>query len=144
MTIGRFHRDVRRTKAGRCRSEDGQSTVELALILPVLVAVAIGLAQVVSIVHTQVLVVHAVREAARQVAVDPTVDSRRIVLEASRLDADRLQVVVSQPVPAQAGAGGSTATVALTYRAPIRIPLIGLVAEPELTSEVTVWVEQRP
>jgi len=129
---------------GRFRRDDGQSTVELALILPVLVAVAIGLAQMVSVMHTQLMVSHAAREAARQLAVDPAVNSRTVALNASALHAERLEVVVSQPTPAISGGDGSTATVSLAYLAPIRIPLIGVVAEPELASSVTVWLEERP
>jgi len=128
---------------GRFRRDDGQSTVELALILPVLVAVALGLAQMVSVMHTQLMLSHAAREAARQLAVDPAVNSRTVALNASALHAERLEVVVSQSTPAISG-GGSTATVSLGYLAPIRIPLIGVVAEPELASSVTVWLEERP
>ena len=45
--------------------------MELALVLPLVVALLLAVVQVGLIVRDQVLVVHAAREAAREAAVDP-------------------------------------------------------------------------
>lgn len=49
--------------------DTGQAAVELALVLPLLAAALAGLVQIGLIARDQVLLVHAVREAARQVSV---------------------------------------------------------------------------
>ena len=53
------------------RGDEGQAAVELALVLPLVVALLLAVVQVGLIVRDQVLVVHAAREAAREAAVDP-------------------------------------------------------------------------
>ena len=55
-------------RAGR-RDDRGQATVEVALMLPVLVILAMALVQVGLVARTTVLVHHAAREGARAAAV---------------------------------------------------------------------------
>lgn len=52
----------------RCRSERGAVTAELALALPVLVAVTIGLVWLLSVGMAQIQLIDATREAARALA----------------------------------------------------------------------------
>ena len=123
---------------GPGRGDRGQAAVELALVLPLVVLVLLAVVQVGLVVRDQVLVVHAAREAARQAAVDPSPDGpRKAALAGSGLDPDRLEVVVS----GRAGAG-SRVTVALRYRAPAEVPLVGpALGDLTLEAEATMRVE---
>ena len=56
-------------RGGRAGADRGQSTVEFALVLPLVVMVLLLVVQVGLVVRDQVLVVHAAREAARAAAV---------------------------------------------------------------------------
>jgi Flp pilus assembly protein TadG len=58
-------RPVRRTS----RSDDGQGTVELALVLPLVAVLLVAVVQVGLVVRDHVLVAHAAREAARAAVV---------------------------------------------------------------------------
>jgi Flp pilus assembly protein TadG len=62
----------------RRRREGGQSTVELALVLPVVAIVALSLIDIGLVIRDNLLVVHAAREAARAQAVgeDPVTAAR--------------------------------------------------------------------
>jgi hypothetical protein len=79
---------------GRCRDE-GQSTVELALVLPFVVLLALAVGQVAVIAHHQLVVLHVAREAARAAAVAddaPAAAAERAAHAASGLDDKRLAV----------------------------------------------------
>jgi Flp pilus assembly protein TadG len=51
--------------------------VELALVLPLVLLLLLGVVQVGLVVRDQILVVHAAREAAREAAVDPAPGAAR-------------------------------------------------------------------
>jgi Flp pilus assembly protein TadG len=105
----------------RGSGDEGQAAVELALVLPLVVLVLLAVVQVGLLVRDQVLVVHAAREAAREAAVEAAADApRRAALVGSGLEGDRLSVDVSGR-----GAPGSRVRVAVRYRAPARVPLVG-------------------
>ena len=81
----------------RARADGGQSTVEFALVLPLVVVVLLLVVQVGLVVRDQVLVVHAAREAVRAASVGDSNDQvRRAAAAAGPLDADRLTVVANQ------------------------------------------------
>lgn len=115
----------------RGRGEGGQSTVELALALPVLAVLALLLLQVALVVRDQVLLAHAAREAARAAAVEPEEEAaRRAALAGARLDSDALQVALTVPAATTA-----VRTVVLTYRSPTRVPVVGaLVGDVRLSA----------
>jgi Flp pilus assembly protein TadG len=119
--------------------EGGQATVELALCLPVLAALALVLLQVALVVRDQVLVTHAAREAARQAAVSADVRTvRSAAAAAGRLDPDRLTVTVSGR-----GRPGSRAEVAVRYVSPTVLPIIGpLVGDVALRAKAAMRVER--
>jgi Flp pilus assembly protein TadG len=119
--------------------EGGQATVELALCLPVLAALALVLLQVALVVRDQVLVTHAAREAARQAAVSADVRTvRSAATAAGRLDPDRLTVTVSGR-----GRPGSRAEVAVRYVSPTVLPIIGpLVGDVALRANAAMRVER--
>jgi hypothetical protein len=119
--------------------EDGQATVELALCLPVLAALALLLLQVAVVVRDQVLVTHAAREAAREAAVSPDVRSvRRAAVASGRFDPDRLTVTVTGR-----GRPGSSASIEVRYVSPTVLPIVGgLVGDVALRAKVSIRVER--
>lgn len=117
------------------RGERGQATVELALLLPVLVASLLAVVQVALIVRDQVAVVHAAREAARTAAVDP--DPARAVAAAQAVldDAD----VSVGPRPEV----GEQIEVSVSYRSATEVPMVGpLIPDPVLRARAVMRVER--
>ena len=57
---------------GQQRRQKGQATVELMLVLPVIVMLALLIAQVGLVARDSVLLHHVAREAAREAAVNPS------------------------------------------------------------------------
>ncbi len=117
----------------------GQAAVELALVLPLLAALALGLLQVALVVRDQVLVTHAAREGARHAAV--TADRGEVVAAvegaSSGLDPRRIEVSIRGR-----GEPGSHVTVTVRYAAPTSVPVVGaLVGDVDLRAEVTMRVE---
>lgn len=118
--------------------DGGQASVELALVLPVVVLLALFLVQVGLVVRGQVLVTHASREGARAAAVDdgPTA-ARSAAVAGSSLAADRLDVVVDGR-----GGPGSRVTVQVRYQMPTEVPLVGLLlGDVTLRASTTMRVE---
>jgi Flp pilus assembly protein TadG len=116
----------------------GQSTVELALVLPVVVLLLLVLLQVGLVARDVVLVAHAAREGARAAAVDADQDAARDAVEASAgLDPDRLAVRTS----GRSGPG-SRVRVEVVYRIPTNVPVIGhMLGDHTARSAVTMRVE---
>lgn len=116
----------------------GQSTVELALLLPVVVLLLLAVLQVALVARDVVLVTHASREAARAAAVDIAPGAaREAALASSGLRGDRLDVVVR----GRSGPG-SRVRVELTYRAPTSLPIIGaMLGDRAIRSSATMRVE---
>lgn len=103
------------------QNERGQSTVELALCLPLIVIVLAAVVQVGVISIDNVKVWHAAREAARVAAVDS--QRAEIVGAAERSGLDRLDVVVE---PADLyRRQGEPVTVTVSYAPSTSVPVIG-------------------
>ena len=122
------------------RWEDrGQSTVEFALILPLVALVVLCIVQAGLVVRDQLLVSHAAREAARAASVsedDRTGAALRAARQAGSLQSDRLSGTV-----AVTDSGGSVRVV-ITYKSATRLALIGaLVPDINLESSVVMRVE---
>jgi Flp pilus assembly protein TadG len=118
--------------------DQGQATVELVLLLPVIVLALAAIAQVTVLARDRLLVVHAAREAARAAAVDPTPQAAsNAARQATGLDPDRLSVTLgSERAP------GDRLRVTVIYRAPTSVILIGpLLGDKVLSSDVTVRIE---
>ena len=113
--------------------------MELALLLPLVVVLLLGLVQVAVVARDQVLVVHAAREAARTAAVDPDVDAaRRAAEQAGPLAADRMTVEISGR-----GDVGTRVRAAVSYSVPVRLPVIGAaLGDVTLSSSATMRVER--
>ena len=121
------------------RRERGQSTVELAFLLPVVVVLGLAVVQVGLVSRDHLLVHHAAREAARRAAVEPDEAAALAAAQAGApsLAPDRLKVQLSG-----ARRPGERLTVEVRYRSTGPVPLVGRVAARyELSARVTVRVE---
>jgi Flp pilus assembly protein TadG len=113
----------------------GQATVELALVLPLVLTLVLALVQVGLVARDTVRVAHAARSGARAAAVgvdDSAV--RRAAIDGSGLSASRLTVVTTRE--------GEWVTVAVSYRCPTDVPLVGAVMPAVvLRDQLTMRVE---
>lgn len=126
-------------RSGEGRGGDrGQAAVELALVLPMVIALALILCQVTLVVRDQVLVVHAAREAGRASAVDADPEAaRQAALASADLDPGRLEVAVSGR-----DGPGSRVRVTLRYRSATDLPFVGaMVGDVTLSGSATLRVE---
>ena len=121
------------------RASEGQAAVELALAVPLLALLLLGLVQLGLLIRDQVLVVHAAREAARQAAVDDAPDAaRRAAIASSGLPSGRIAVDVTGR-----GAPGSRVRVDVRYRAATDVPLVGAaLGDVQMHAEATMRVER--
>ncbi len=134
-----MRRSTRSPGDRRGRGVRGQAAVELALVLPLLVLLALMLCQVGLVVRDQVLVIHAAREGGRASAVDPDPEAaRRAAVSSGSLAPDRLEVAVSGR-----GGPGSRVEVTVRYRSATDLPLVGpLVGDVELSGSASMRVEK--
>ena len=113
----------------------GQATLELALVLPLVLAITLLVVQVGLVVRDQQLVLNAAREGARSAATDPVAAAaRQAAVNSGDLDAGRLDVVLASDA--------ATVTVTVTYRSATDVPLVGpLLGDVTLTESVTMHRE---
>jgi hypothetical protein len=115
--------------------EGGQSTVEFALLFPLVVFAALAVLQVGLVVRDQVAVVHAAREAARAASVDP--DPGRAVRAARRTLPDADVSVGDRPEV------GEPIAVQVSYQSVTDLPLVGvLFPDPSLSARTVMRVER--
>lgn len=123
-----------RRRSGR-RAECGQASVELALVLPVLVAFVVLLGQAGLVVKDYVLVAHAAREAVRAAVVDPT----PAVAEQAARDATRL---AHQRLVVRLRRDRRLVTAIVSYRHAVNVPFTSRkIHEIPLSVQVTGHVE---
>lgn len=123
----------------RIRGERGQTTVELALCLPVVMFVVIAVIEVGLIVADQVRLWHAAREAARQAVVDDDTDAA--IDAAQRAGFGSLDVTLDPE--SNYRQQGEPLTVRVVYDRPGTMPLIGRLFEHiELESTATMRIER--
>jgi Flp pilus assembly protein TadG len=119
--------------------ESGQATIELALLLPVLIFLALVLVQIGLLASDNVRLWHAAREAARVGSVDD--DPAAISDAADHAGLSPISVRV-EPLP-QDRVQGEPLTVHVTYRPGTRIPVLGrLIGRTELSATATMRIEQ--
>ncbi len=106
----------------RARSEEAQSTVEFALVLPVLLIMVLLFAQSVMVLHAQLVVTGAAREAARRgVETASEAEIRGVaVRSAAGLSSDQLEITVD----AGQRVRGEWIKVSVGYKVPIVIPIV--------------------
>jgi Flp pilus assembly protein TadG len=120
--------------------DHGQSTVELAVVMPVIVVLLLVIIQVALVIRDQVLVVHAAREAARSAAV-ATIDerseaARSAATGAGPLDPERLRIA-DTVTP-----GDRRVHVRVEYSSRTDLPLVGtLLPDVDLSSDATMRLE---
>ena len=121
------------------RDERGQSTVELALCLPVVVIVLAVVVQVGVVASDHVKVWHAAREAARVAAVDA--DEETIRQAAQRAGVGPLDITI-EPQDLYRRQG-EPVTVAVSYSPSTRVPVIGTLFEGlTLDAEASMRIEE--
>ena len=117
----------------------GQSTVELALCLPLVAIVLAVIVQVGVIARDHVRVWHAAREGARVAAVDPDTGAVTEAAESSGLEP--LSVSVEPDVTYRRQ--GEPVTVRVAYSPSIKVPIIGrLFDDLTLDAEASMRIEQ--
>ncbi|HEY8545358.1 MAG TPA: TadE family protein [Acidimicrobiales bacterium] len=119
--------------------DQGQATAELAVVLPFIAVLLLGLVYVGWLIGDHIMATHAAREGARAAAVDS--DPRaaeRAARAAGGLDPRRLRVETRNR-----GHVGDRVTVAVRYRTDNPVPLLRwLVDGVTLTAEATMRVER--
>lgn len=118
----------------------GQATVEMAVVLPILLMLLLGLVDVARMANAYLTVQHAAREAVR---VGTTGASDSEVTQRARdstvgLEADRVTISVS---PSGSRTSGGDITVTITYRYRFLVALGYAGAEATLAGELTGRVE---
>ena len=112
----------------------------MALLLPLLMLMALFLAQMALTARDRIMLTHSAREAARAVAVSGDAGGARpAALAAARLDPERLAVSVEAP------AGSGNVSVRLEYRSAVRFaPLALLLDDLALSGEASMRAERWP
>lgn len=106
--------------------DGGQSSVEFALVVPMVLVVVLMLIQVGLIMYAQIAVTHAAREIARVLVVDPSTDLGPVTSSATSLDPELLDVEVE--FDDSIIAGKSVVIVRVSYQ----IPVIAAIFEPAI------------
>jgi Flp pilus assembly protein TadG len=120
-------------------TDRGQATVEVALLLPLVALLLVGVVQLALVARDHNLVTHAAREAVRAAAVDDDPAApRRAAERAGPLAPSRLDVRTSER-----GQVGDQVTAVVTYSSPVRVPLLAaLVDDVRLEARATMRVER--
>ena len=110
--------------------ENGQSSVELALSLPIVFLLLMALLQTVVIARDHIQLSHAAREAAREAAVSDNGSApRRAAVARTSLDPNQLKVQVTGQ-----RRGSRRVRAKLSYEVPTKVPIVGLFV-PDVTLE---------
>lgn len=122
------------------KEQRGSAVVEFALTLPLVLLVALALAQVAVVGRDRIVLQHAARAGARLAAVetsDQAVDAE-VRRAAAWLDPDDLTVMVQR-----VGGLGEPVAVRAEYDVPMALPLAGWLLPPavHLSAEVTMRQE---
>jgi len=128
------------------RGEHGQAVVEFALVVPLLIALLLGIVQAGVAFNHYVTVTDAARAAARR-AITARISGLTVAditaaaqSAASDLDSTKLGVTVSDPTDPTFSTSGSTLTVTVTY--PYSINVLGwAVSSGTLSSSMTDRLE---
>ncbi len=119
----------------RRRGEQGQATVEFALVLPAVAIVVLLVFQAMVLGNQFLLVANAAREAARAAIVDPTGDDARAAVSRTLPGA---AVVIDR-----AGGAGSPVHATVRFHARTDLPFVGpLLPDPWVSSTVTMRAER--
>lgn len=120
------------------RSEKGQSMVETALILPLILILLFGIVDFGRIFHAYLTLDHAGREAARLASIQKSDDDITAKINSSTvgLDPNRLTITISPNETARTS--GADAAVTLVYNIDFITPLVASLASPLTLTDTTV------
>ncbi|MFB4169681.1 TadE/TadG family type IV pilus assembly protein [Virgibacillus sp. JSM 102003] len=121
------------------KSQKGQSLVETALILPILLLLVFGITDFGRIFHAYLTLDHAGREAARTATIgsSDSVIRAKITDATSSLDEDNLGITITPGGEANR-TSGSEVTITLTYPVDFLTPVIGQIIEEFDLKDTTV------
>ena len=124
----------------RGRDERGQSTVEFALIIPLIIVVLLAVIQVALVAYAQLSISHIARETARAVSVDPTVDVAHLMQDIAPLGTNGLVVeVFFEPSPVS---GRTFVVVSVSYQtAPISKLFEAFTAQLAVSTQIKMLSE---
>ncbi|MEH7501322.1 TadE family protein [Neobacillus drentensis] len=119
------------------KSEKGQSLVEFALIVPLLIILLFGIIDFGRIFHVYLTIDHAGREAARAASIgkDDTTVINTAVNDASSIGLTAGKVGVS---PSGARDSGTNITITINYPINFLTPVIGNIVGPITLTDTTV------
>jgi Flp pilus assembly protein TadG len=116
----------------------GSATLEFALVLPLVLLMTLALVQVGVLVKDQLVVVESARAGAREASVSDDDAARQAAVgAATSLDAARLDVAVERH-----GGAGAPVSVAVTYHAPIAIPIVAWLFPSTIDLSTTATMRQ--
>ncbi len=116
------------------RGDAGQAAVELALLLPLVVVLLLGMLQVALVGRDQLAVELAAREAARAAAVSASPAA------AATMAANRVTTLA--PLGIDVAVGADTVTVTVTHRSVTRVAIIGhVIGDVDLRATATMALE---
>ncbi|WP_053367498.1 TadE/TadG family type IV pilus assembly protein [Bacillus sp. FJAT-27245] len=125
------------------KSERGQSMVETALVLPLLMMLLFGIVDFGRAFHAYLTLDHAGREAARLASIgsEDTIIRNKINSSVAGLDTSKLTITIS-PVNKTNRPSGTDATIKLSYNIDLITPLLGSAISPlPLTNTTVMRVE---
>lgn len=125
------------------KKEDGQAMVELALILPVLLLLLLGIIEFGRIFNTYLTVSHASREGARVAALGQSDSQIKTVVakRAMNLDSEKLTVDITPEYSVRTR--GTAVQVEVDYSLPLIVPLpSSLLSNPFPVSARTIMREE--
>jgi hypothetical protein len=112
------------TRLSTARSERGQATVEMALTLPLVVALLLVMAEVALAIRNQLYVINLAREAARHAAVDEPIGP------------------VPSQVSVQLSNSGNNVVAVVTIRHKVTTPLLSRIGPFDLTAQAVMRSER--
>lgn len=125
------------------KKQKGQSLVETALILPILLIIIFGITDFGRIFHAYLTLDHAGREAAREAIIgsDDDVIEAKIINATSGLNEDKL-IIHIEPERASNRPSGSEVMITLTYPVKFLTPFVGwIVGDFDLKNTTVMRVE---
>ncbi|WP_342432923.1 TadE/TadG family type IV pilus assembly protein [Neobacillus sp. FSL H8-0543] len=120
------------------KSQKGQSLVEFALVLPLLILLLFGIIDFGRIFHAYLTIDHTGREAARAASIgkDDTTIKNKAVNDAVGIGLTITDIGISPPTATRES--GNDVTITITYPITFLTPVIGSVVGPITLTDTTV------
>lgn len=127
------------------KSEKGQSLVEFALILPLLLLLVIGIIDLGKIFHAYITIDHAGREAARMASIETsngvTIEQIKTYAVDKAVGIDTDDLVVGVDYYEDSTLNIKNVNVTITYPVEIYFPFIGAIMNKTLSSEEEIVLD---